>query len=209
MCGILCVTNRMLCEEPFYARIERLAEAKPAGMILREKDLSEQEYRRMAEKVLCICKKYGVACILHSFVHVAMELGCKAIHLPLPLLLRLDEADRARFPVLGASCHSPEEAVLAQEKGCTYITAGHVFETGCKQGIPGRGMGFLREVCGCVSIPVYAIGGITPERMGAVYEAGAAGGCVMSGAMKCKDAAEYLSRFERSDSRGQCTLKGI
>lgn len=178
-------------------RIERLAEAKPAGIILREKDLPAQDYKRLAEEVLCICKKFGVPCILHSFADVAMDLGCRAIHLPLPLLAKLGEADRAWFSVIGASCHSPQEAVFAQQKGCTYITAGHVFDTDCKKGLPGRGQDFLKEMCRCASIPVYAIGGITPERMDAVYEAGAAGGCVMSGAMRCVDAAEYLSKFER------------
>ena len=42
MSDILCVTNRSLCREDFSCRIEALAAAHPAGIILREKDLSEQ-----------------------------------------------------------------------------------------------------------------------------------------------------------------------
>ncbi len=197
MSDILCVTNRLLCEEPFLERIERLARAKPGGIVLREKDLDQEEYKKLAEEVLCICKTYRVPCILHSFVKVAMELDCRAIHLPLPLLPQLDQSERAYFSVIGGSCHSREEARFAWQNGCTYITAGHVFDTDCKKGVPGRTTAFLREMCGCVSIPVYGIGGITPERMDEVYQAGAVGACVMSGAMKCTDAAEYLSEFCR------------
>ena len=39
MSEVLCVTNRQLCREDFLTRLERIAAAKPAGIILREKDL--------------------------------------------------------------------------------------------------------------------------------------------------------------------------
>ena len=40
------------------------------------------------------------------------------------------------------------------------MTAGHVYVTDCKKGLPPRGLEFLKEVCTKVTIPVYAIGGI-------------------------------------------------
>ena len=45
------------------------------------------------------------------------------------------------------------------------------------------------------SLPVYAIGGITPQNAGMTAEAGAAGVCVMSGFMKCADPAELADKF--------------
>lgn len=196
MSDILCVTNRALCREDFLARIEALVAARPAGIILREKDLTQAEYTALAEQALAVCKAYGTPCILHSFVGAALALGAGAIHLPLPLLRGLREEEKARFTVLGASCHSVEEAVEAETLGCTYITAGHIFATGCKAGLPGRGLDFLQEVCRAVTIPVYAIGGIGPENIAAVRLAGAAGACVMSGAMTCPDPAAYLKTLE-------------
>lgn len=195
MSDILCVTNRKLCAEDFRTRIEKIARAKPAGIILREKDLSETEYRTLAADVLSICRRYDVPCILHSFVRVAIALEAPAIHLPLPLLSQLGEDDKARFSVIGASCHSVEEAQAAARMGCTYVTAGHVFETGCKAGLPGRGLDFLKAVCGSVCVPVYAIGGIRAEKIAAVRQCGAEGACVMSGAMTCDDVQEYLGAF--------------
>lgn len=195
MCEILCVTDRHLCREPFLTRLERIAAAKPAGIILREKDLPEAEYRRLAAEVLALCGRHGVPCVLHGFPETAAALGAEALHLPLPLLRTLPAGERAAFRRLGASCHSAEEAREAEALGCSYITAGHVFDTACKAGTPGRGLDFLREACGAVRIPVYAIGGITPEHFPAVLSAGAAGACVMSGLMTCPDPAEYLARF--------------
>ena len=193
---ILSVTNRKLCREDFLSRIERIAAANPAGIILREKDLSEEEYRSLAEQVLNICRKQGTPCILHSFYETALELECDSVHLPLPVLMGMESGKRKKFRILGASCHSAEDAVLAEKMGCWYITAGHVFETDCKKGLPGRGMDFLEQVCRSVSVPVYAIGGITAAHMGRIRQAGAAGACVMSGLMTCGDPKEYLEGFK-------------
>ena len=200
MSDIICVTNRLLCREDVVDRIRRLAKARPRAIILREKDLSPAAYRDLAAQALAVCGKSGVVCILHSFADVAAELGAEALHLPLPALRELTAEQRAAFSVLGASCHSVEEAVEAEALGCTYITAGHIFETGCKQGLPGRGLDFLREVCRAVTIPVYAIGGVSPANIAAVRAAGAAGACTMSGAMTCDDPRVYLAAFEEKQN---------
>ena len=45
-------------------------------------DLGAGEYRELAMKVLKICRRYDVDCILHSRAEAARELGCPRIHLP-------------------------------------------------------------------------------------------------------------------------------
>ena len=199
MSDILCVTSRSLCREDFLTRLERVAAAGPAGVILREKDLPPEDYRALAERALALCRARGVPCILHSFPETAEALGERAIHLPLPLLRALPPERRGAFRVLGTSCHSVEDAREAEKLGCTYITAGHVFATDCKKGLAPRGLDFLRAVCRAVDLPVWAIGGITPENFPSVRAAGARGGCVMSGLMTCAGPAALLERFARRD----------
>ena len=192
---ILCITNRTLCKGDFLTRVEKLAAAHPAGVILREKDLSESAYQALAAEALKVCDRYGTRCILHSFVNAARALECRSIHLPLHRLRTISAEDRAWFQMLGASCHSTGEAKEAEALGCTYITAGHIFDTDCKRGLPGRGLAFLEEVCKTVSIPVYAIGGISEKNIAQVRNAGAKGACVMSGCMNCEDPVQYLAAF--------------
>lgn len=201
MSDIICVTDRRRAGDlrGFLTRVEEIAAARPAGLILREKDLTEDAYKKLAVQVLDLCRVYGTTCILHDFVRVCADLGCADVHLPLPVLSRLPQKEREVFKRLGASCHSVEEAVRAEALGCTYITAGHIFETDCKKGLPGRGLGFLRKVCARVSIPVYAIGGISAGNIGDVRRCGAAGACVMSGVMDCEDVKRYLDRFQIKD----------
>ncbi len=188
----------MLCRESFPARIEKIAAARPAGIVLREKDLTKEQYRDLAVQALALCEKQDTPCILHNFTEVAIQLKASFVHLPLSVLRALSPESKRRFQKIGASCHSVEEAMEAQRLGCSYILAGHIFDTDCKKGLPGRGLDFLENVCRSVSIPVYAIGGIGPDNIGAVRKAGAAGACVMSGVMACDDVGMYLAELEEA-----------
>ncbi len=184
--NMLAVTNRHLCDGPFLAQVERVAAKKPRGIILREKDLEASEYLELAEKVQKICRKYGVACILHSRIETAQRLACSAVHLPFSGFCSLSDKGNVLegFDTVGVSVHSVKEAVAAERMGAGYVTAGHIFLTDCKKGLPARGIHFLKNVCTAVRIPVYAIGGINPDNVKDVLDAGAAGFCVMSGIMR-------------------------
>lgn len=197
---LLCVTNRRLCPGDFLKQVEAIAAAGAGGILLREKDLPEREYQALAEQVQAVCRRYDTPCILHSFPSAAQALEADAFHAPLPILRAMPEDQRQEFQTLGASCHSAEDAREAQALGCTYLTAGHIFDTPSKQGLPGRGLAFLKTVCQSVSIPVYAIGGIKAENAAAVYAAGAYGVCVMGDLMRSKDPAAFLQDFETGGS---------
>lgn len=150
-------------------------------IILREKDLAEEEYTALAKRILAVCEENGAELIIHNYPNAARALGVRRVHLPFHLLTKELTAE---FDTVGCSVHSVEEAKAAEEMGCSYITAGHIFATDCKKGVPPRGLEFLSEVCRSVNIPVYAIGGISPENMPLALEAGAAGVCVMSTLMR-------------------------
>ena len=186
---MICVTNRHLCTDDFYDRLTKIVEEKkPKAILLREKDLSEEEY----EKMLSVCKEIcgeKVPLIAHTYLQAAKRAGIKSIHLPLPLLrsCRLKKEDRLvleYFNEIGTSIHDVTEALEARQLGASYLFAGHIFATDCKKGIPGRGLTFLSKVCREVSIPVYAIGGMNEKNLPLMMKMGAAGSCMMSGFMK-------------------------
>ena len=196
MSDILCVTNRKLCCDDFLVRIERIAASHPAGIILREKDMLQEAYETLAAAIIEICDRHDVLCILHSFPDVAISLHAQAIHLPLHLLRKMTQEQKSQFTDIGASCHSVEDALEAQSLGCTYITAGHVFETDCKKGLPGRGLDFLRNVCAAVDIPVDGIGGIDADNIVLIRDAGASGACLMSSLMISEDVTGLMKAME-------------
>lgn len=182
------ITNRRLCESSLGEQIARLANEKvhrPDLLILREKDLPENEYEALAREVLSLCEDLNLRCILHTYVETARRLRVDGIHLPFSLWRKHLE-ELSDFSFLGVSVHSVEEARFAQEHGVSYLTAGHIFATDCKKGAPPRDLDFLKEVCESVYVPVYAIGGITPQRIPEIVQGcpSIAGVCMMSYYMK-------------------------
>ena len=214
---IICVTNKSICEksgEIFLERIRKVAEARPLAIILREKDLSLEEYRELAGEVSKICKRVEESrLIIHNFYEIILENGIDkngsvneftSLHMPLWKLEELYKNQpgvyaelRSKLLHLGASCHSVEDAKLAEKLGCTYIIAGHIYNTDCKKGLEGRGLGFLRDVVESVTIPIFAIGGITPENINDVRNTGASGACIMSSSMTCESPKDLIMSFKK------------
>ena len=180
---LIVITNRLLCEGDFIKQIEKVCGLKPCSLILREKDLSEKEYEALAVKISGICEKNGVPFYIHSHIDLAQKYGFRNIHLSVSALR--ESKDRlGGFENISVSCHGEEDVKEAENAGAARIVLGTIFETDCKPGLEGRGVSFVKEICGKTGLPVYAIGGITPENLGSVLEAGAAGGCMMSAFMK-------------------------
>ena len=168
-------------EAAFLSYLERIATEHPRAVLLREKDMREADYLALARRVRALLP--SVPLILHSFPHAAKELPCEGLHLPLALLRQIKEEQPSLLEgcsSLGASVHAVDEAVRAVSFGASYLIAGNVYETACKPGLAARGLPFLKSVCKAVPVPVYAIGGITPERLPEVLAAGAAGACMRS-----------------------------
>lgn len=181
---ILVVTNRKSCKDDFLVRIEAIARRKPYGILLREKDLSKEDYLEFARSCQSICETYQVPLIVHSYIEVARELKIKAIHLPYDRFVELG-GELQGFSEVGVSIHSKEEAKVAEQKGATRLIAGHIYETTCKPNLEPRGLVYLRDIVDTVNIPVFAIGGITFERIKEVESVGAEGICMMSMLMSC------------------------
>lgn len=199
MCKVICITNRKLCENNFLEKIRKICEQHPTAIILREKDLLEEEYEELSKKVISICNQYDVCCILHTFVEVAKRLHHPYIHVPIPILKTMRKEDRGFFQMIGTSCHFVEDVKIAEELGCTYIIAGHIFPTDCKKGLAPRGISFLMEICKETALPVYGIGGMNARNFSYLKQTKAAGGCIMSGFMKCNNVGKYMNEL-RKDS---------
>lgn len=179
----IAITNRHQVEGNYLQQIKIVAKQHPDSIILREKDLPEKEYEELAKQVLSIGKQYQIPVFLHYYVDVARKLGTTNIHVPFLVLQKMTNSEKKMFTQIGVSIHSIEEAKEAQKQGATRLIAGHIFETSCKPGLSPRGLDFLHDVCQSVTIPVYAIGGITDKNAKECIMAGAKGVCMMSAFM--------------------------
>ncbi len=193
----VCITNRSLAGGDLLPALENVCRTDVDLIILREKDLSEAAYVRLAVKALEMAERYGKQLILHTFTHAARLLDHPHIHLSMQDFLSLTDEEKAFFQTIGVSTHSLDEALACQQMGASYITASHIFETKCKEGLAPRGLAYLKEVCDKVSIPVYALGGIHEDNAHLCFEAGADGICMMSDYMQLPPVDDTADRYGR------------
>jgi thiamine-phosphate diphosphorylase len=182
---IIAVTDRKQSVRPFLDQIRIIAEAGPGMLILREKDLSEGDYRELARAILRICTDNGVTLCINTFVSIAIELDVRNISVSLDAVRKNPEYKHGHR--LGISVHSLIDAKEAISLGADFLIYGNVFETTCKPGVAAKGLEELRKVCIESDIPVYAIGGINTDNMESVMDNGADGVCMMSAFMRAKD----------------------
>ena len=71
---VIAITDRKICERPFLSQIEIVCKHHPKALVLREKDMMEEDYYLLAMDVYEICDKYGVRLIIHNFPQAAGRL---------------------------------------------------------------------------------------------------------------------------------------
>ncbi|MFZ0961481.1 MAG: thiamine phosphate synthase [Terriglobia bacterium] len=145
---------------------------------IREKDLPARRLLRLTEAALEQARRSArTRVVVNDRLDVALAAKAHGVHLgsrsmTVDLVRRL----APREFVVGASCHSLEEALGAQAAGADYILLGPIFATPSKLPYgPPLGLDKLREVTSQVGIPVLALGGIDADRVPACRENGAAG----------------------------------
>jgi thiamine-phosphate pyrophosphorylase len=151
------------------------------AVVVREKDLTRVErleivaHLRSAVGVLLVASD---ALIPADGVHLAVS----------------DPMPDPRPALVGRSCHDPDEIARAVAQGCDYVTVSPVFASGSKPGYgPALGIDGLRGLACGADIPIYALGGVTPDRTRACLDAGAHGVAVMGEIMRAHDPAATVA----------------
>jgi thiamine-phosphate pyrophosphorylase len=160
------------------AWLGRLAQAVPPEILavqIREKDLDDRALyglARLARSALPPATRL----LVNGRLDIALAAGADGAHLPAdgPPVAAL----RARFGpgvLLGVSTHHVDEVERAHRDGADYVTFGPVYATPGKARYgPPAGLDAMRRAA-ALGIPVFALGGVTLERLGEVASAGAAG----------------------------------
>jgi len=144
-------------------------EAAPPGTValqLREKDLSARALYELALRLRAICTRAGAPLIVNDRADVAIAADADGVHLPfdsigVSMARKLLGPDR----LIGVSSHSPPDIAAAAREGADFAIFGPVFDPLSKPAtVPACGPSGLKAACGAGTIPVFALGGITPDR---------------------------------------------
>jgi thiamine-phosphate pyrophosphorylase len=165
---------------------------------LRDKELPGRDLYELAVRMKALCSEYGALFIVNDRLDVALAADCDGVHLgqeDLPV-----SAARRIVPpgfIIGASAHTPEEALKAERDGADYLGAGAVYPTGSKGDAHTIGIEGFRRVVKSTKLPVVAIGGIDAKNTREVIAEGACGISVISAVVSQEDieaAARSLRR---------------
>jgi thiamine-phosphate pyrophosphorylase len=181
---------------------DAVSEACRAGVRavqLREKDLDAKSLYELGLELRRTAASHDARLLINDRVDIAMAVDADGIHCPEDGFPPVYARRVAGKPVvIGASTHSLERALEAEKAEADFITFGPVFETPSKTKYgPPQGLETLRQVASAVHIPVFAIGGITPERAKACIEHGARGIAVVSAVLASTDIARTVGEFAK------------
>ncbi len=181
--------------------VEAVAEACRQGIRavqLREKGLPGRELYELADEVRTITLRYHARLFINERVDVALAVGADGVHCPESGLAPAAVRRLSSNLLIGASTHSLKAAEQAAAGGADFLLFGPVYQTPSKMkyGDP-QGISRLKAVAGAVSIPVYAVGGITPERARPCLEAGAYGVAGISSLLQAESIGQRAQEWKR------------
>jgi len=187
-----------LCRLPWIEVAEQAILGGADCLQLREKGLESDELLRRACKLVELCHRHGVLCIINDRPDIARLCGADGVHvgqtdLPAAQVRKLI----GREMLLGVSTHNIEQARQAVTDGADYIGVGPVFRSTTKPREILPGIEYARQVAATVPIPAVAIAGITPDNVDEVLAAGITAIAVSSAVIASDDpraAAEGLKR---------------
>ncbi|EKQ55398.1 MULTISPECIES: thiamine phosphate synthase [unclassified Clostridium] len=207
------ITNRELCKD-FYDQISKIAKSKLDYLIIREKDLGEEELLNLVLMVRERLKYTNIKIIINSNIDVARKVDADGVHLSFNNFIavansieqcskklanqKVDNFEAKGnnykiYKLIGVSIHSYEEGLRAYELGADYVIYGHVFQTDCKKGLEPRGLREIDALAKKIDIPIIGIGGIGEDNYKEVLGAGAKGVALMSTLMMSENPEELIN----------------
>jgi thiamine-phosphate pyrophosphorylase len=156
--------------EVVEAALGTAAEMGHAGAIavqLREKDLPASELYKLAGVLLAICRRHHAPLLINDRLDVTIAVGADGVHLPSSgVPAAAARAMLGPSALIGVSTHQMEEIGAAARGGADFVVFGPVFDPLSKPAYGAAGGGeSLAAACRTAAIPVYALGGITAERI--------------------------------------------
>lgn len=194
------IVSEAACRGPWLDAVRRALTSGAIGLVqLREKEIDDDDFLARAASLRALLGDDGPLLILNDRVHLVAEARADGVH------LGDDDMDLAEARALlgvhrgiGVSAHDAAEIAAATAAGADYVGLGPCFPTSTKHLTrPPRGAALVREAAGA-AIPVFSIGGITPENVASLAAAGATRVAVGAGILSAPDPAAAALAIHRA-----------
>lgn len=154
--------------------LERALAAGIRRVQLRARDCAAARWALLARTATQLCRQHGVDVLLNGDLALAAQLGV-GVHLRAAQLRELAQRPLPQDLPVAASCHDADELRLAQDLGCDFAVLGAVAATASHPGVATLGWDGFAALREDVSLPIYAIGGMSTQDIAVAREHGAQG----------------------------------
>ncbi len=173
---IYLITDRKVVRSGSLVEVcDAVLRAAPPGTValqLREKDLDARALYDLACRLREITARFGAPLLINERVDIAIAAAADGVHLPFESIgagtaRKLLGEDR----LVGISTHSEPDIVAASREGqADFAVFGPVYEPLSKAAYgPVHGPHRLLQICKAAAFPVFALGGVTPERAAQLF----------------------------------------
>jgi len=163
----------------------------------RDKMASPPLRKARALHLAALCRRHGAILIINDEPLLAAEIGAHGVHLgQADCNLQIARRMLGREAIIGVSCHGDLGlARTACTQGASYVALGRFFPSRTKPGAPPASIDVLQEAARTLSLPVVAIGGITPDNAPQLIRAGADGLAAIHGLFAAPDIEARARQF--------------
>lgn len=203
--GLYAITPERLVREP-AALLPAVAAAIAGGARLiqyRDKWNAPAERERLASALATLCRERGARFIVNDDLALAEASGADGVHLGASDgSLRAARERLGPQAVIGATCgNSLDRARRAISEGASYVAFGRFFASNTKPDAPPAELATLTAARAELAVPICAIGGLTPDNVAQVRDAGATLFAAVDGVFGAADVAgaarAYLEALAR------------
>ncbi len=187
-------------QDPLHT-LEQALQAGVTMFQLREKGeeaLAGEAYIEFAKQCQQLCAAYHVPFIINDDIELAVRLQADGVHIGQDDAQLEDVKKRLPHKLVGVSVHNEQELEQAVSGGADYVGIGPIYKTQSKSDANApAGTSFLTEARKRYpQLPIVAIGGLTVENAGVVFESGADGAAVISAIASSKNISATVQQLK-------------
>lgn len=169
--------------------------------IVQYRDKSTDQAKRVsqASELLKLCRDYNVALLINDDVSLAAEIGADGVHVGAEdVSLVQARAVLGEQAIIGVSCYNQLGlAIQAQQQGADYVAFGRFFNSHTKPHAVQADVALLAEARRQITLPIVAIGGITPQNGRSLVTAGADMLAVIHGVFAAADIQTAADNYKQ------------
>jgi len=198
--GLYVITDDKLCGSSLIEDVRAALKGGASLVQYRSKTHQATSKEITARSLLELCREHQVPLLINDDVALAATIGADGVHLGQGDT-QLADARRqlGEEAIIGITCHaSLDLAEHAEKQGASYVAFGRFFDSQTKPDASPANIELLSAAKQQLTIPICAIGGITPDNAPMLIESGADILAVIHGVFgqdNIKEAAQHYSQL--------------